>query len=159
MSLDRHRWLLVAAAAAVVSLSATAQDSATQEKLQEERLVNLVKLTPARDLDSELPKIRFERWLRDMLGKEVELRWEVNDCGEQTGDPAVDRRRDVPACVEAAATLADGRAFGVQVQVGTFGGKMQKPAARFIYLQRGRKLHTIEKLRDLPAALSGKLPQ
>ena len=25
------------------------------------------------------------------------MQWEVNDCGEQTGDPALDRGRDIPA--------------------------------------------------------------
>ena len=131
-----------------------AQDRAAVERLQDQRLIDLVRLTPASDLDKSLPKIRFERWLQDVAGKAIELRWELNDCGEQTGDPAVDRKRDIPACVEAAADLPGERGFAVHVQVGTFSGKRQKPAVRGIFVQLARRLSSVEKLRDLPSALA-----
>ena len=48
------------------------------------------------------------------------IKWEVNDCGEQTGRVAVDHGRDSPICVEAAIDLKDGHAATVLVSVGTF---------------------------------------
>ena len=132
---------------------AAAQEPSTTEKIQEERMITFVKGIPARDLDSALPKMRLERWLMDVAGKGIELRWELNDCGEQTGDPAMDGKREIPACIEAAADLPNQRAFAVHIQVGTFGGKTQKPALRGIYAQVGNKLHEVQKLRDLPRSL------
>ncbi len=130
------------------------QDRSAQERLQEERLINLVKLTPAKDFDSTLPKIRFERWLMDVAGKGIELRWEVNDCGEQTGDPEVDKKREIPTCVEADADLPGQRAFAVLIHVGNVGGKAQKPSIYAILIQINKRLHQVEKLRDLPKQLN-----
>ena len=48
------------------------------------------------------------------------IKWEVNDCGEQTGRVAVDHGRVSPMCVEAAIDLKDGHAVTVLVSVGTF---------------------------------------
>lgn len=132
----------------------TAQDRSVAEKVDEERLITFVKGTPAKDFDSSLPKMRLERWLMDVAGKGIDLRWELNDCGEQTGDPAIDSKRDIPACVEAAADLPGERAFAIHVQVGTFGGKARKPALRAVYVQMGSKLHEVKKLSDLPKQLS-----
>ncbi len=121
-------------------------------------MITFVKGIPAKDLDSSLPKMRFERWLLDVAGEGVALRWELNDCGEQSGDPETDKKRDIPACVEAAADLPNQRAFAIHIQVGTFGGKTQKPSLRGIYLQLGNKLHEVQKLRDLPKQLAAPKP-
>ncbi len=132
--------------------------AAGQRPGDEERLITVVKGTPAKDLDSALPKMRFERWLLDVVGKGVELRWEINDCGEQTGDPATDSKREIPVCVEAGADLPEGRAFGVQVSIGVTDKKPSKPKVWFIYVQMNRRAHSVERLRDLPAALAKKNP-
>ena len=136
------------------TIPALAQERSVAEKVDEERLITFVKGIPAKDFDSSLPKMRLERWLMDVAGKGIDLRWELNDCGEQTGDPAIDSKRDIPACVEAAADLPGERAFAVHVQVGTFGGKARKPALRAVYVQVGNKLHELKKLSDLPKQLS-----
>ena len=47
------------------------------------------------------------------------ITWEVNDCGEQTGNPATDQGRDFPMCVEADFDK-DHAAVSVMVSVGTF---------------------------------------
>ena len=65
-----------------------------------------------------MPKERFDIWLRKVLGKNLPLKWEINDCGEQTGTPA-DRGRDFPMCVEATAETID-MYFTVSLLVGTF---------------------------------------
>src|ERR1700686_2151911 len=51
-------------------------------------------------LDSTLPKVSLEFFLNYESGG-ADIRWEVNDCGEQTGNPATDRGTDTPICVEA----------------------------------------------------------
>ena len=154
---DAMRWIVLLTAALVSGSSVAGQELSASEKIQEERLIGLVKGTPAKELDAALPKMRFERWLMDVVGKDVELAWEVNDCGEDSGD-ATGARRDIPACVEASAKLSGQRTFAVHVQVGTFGGKTQKPRVRGVYLQVGRKLTNIEKLRELPKQLTEPKP-
>jgi len=139
--------------AVLYPLLAHGQEPSVAEKVSEERMITFVKGIPAKEFDSSLPKMRLERWLMDVAGNGLPLRWELNDCGEQTGDPATDKKRDIPVCVEAAADLPNQRAFSVQIQVGTFGGKAQKPALRGIYFQFGSKLYEIKKLSDLPKQL------
>lgn len=113
-----------------------------------------VKKVPAKQLDDALPVVRFAAWLRTTVGAEAKIEWEVNDCGEQTGDPAVDKGRDFPACVEAIATLADGRRVHVQVIVGTFAkGFVGKPQVRSVSIARGDDFSEVERLSALPAAL------
>ena len=61
-----------------------------------------------RTIDPTLPAMTLERWLQQQLGPQVEMAWEVNDCGEASGS-AADAARDLPFCVGASAELPDGR--------------------------------------------------
>src|SRR5438309_11974924 len=67
-------------------------------------------------LDPRLPRQRFDRWFKEIVGPSAKIEWEVNDCGEQTGSPA-DKGRDFPFCAQAEATLPDGRKAGVMSSV------------------------------------------
>ncbi len=122
--------------------------------MDEGRVLTVVKGTPARELDSALPKARFERWLLDVAGKDAELQWELNDCGEQTSDPAVDLQRDMPVCAGVHAQLEGSRAFQILLAIGTqkksIGGK---PQVHSIVVQAGRRMVELKRLRDLPKAL------
>ena len=69
-------------------------------------------------LDSSLPKVSLEFFLNYESGG-ADIRWEVNDCGEQTGNPAMDRENDPPMCVEAD-FAKDQTGVTVMVSVGTF---------------------------------------
>lgn len=117
-------------------------------------MLTFVKGTPAKELDSALPKMRFERWLLDLVGKGVELHWELNDCGEQTGDPEVDSKRDLPVCAGIGAQLDKGRAFQILLAIGTqkkgIGGK---PKVYSVVVQANRRMLDVKRLRDLPRAL------
>jgi len=53
----------------------------------------------ASGLDPALPDVSFEEWLSGVLPKGVEVAYERNDCGEQTGEPSIDSRREMPACL------------------------------------------------------------
>jgi hypothetical protein len=102
---------LVAAVATVLS-PASAQ-------LSDAQAIERVKNTIVREIDSTLPDKTLETWLRDVFGTDPKTTWEVNDCGEQTGDPAVDRNRDIPLCVGVAVTLSGQRVLHIQLAVGT----------------------------------------
>ena len=125
-----------------------------QQEIDQERVLTFVKGTPAKEFDPALPKLRFERWLLDVVGKGVELHWELNDCGEQTGDPEVDSQRDLPVCAGVAAKLDKGRAFQILLAIGTekkgIGGK---PRLYSIIVQANRRMLDVKRLRDLPKAL------
>src|SRR4051794_10770175 len=68
--------------------------------------------------DRSLPKVTLKFFL-ESESEGAKIEWEVNDCGEQTGDPAVNRGRDIPTCVEANFKLKDQRSVDVMVAVGT----------------------------------------
>ena len=78
------------------------------------------------------------------------LAWEVNDCGEQTGDPEVDSERDLPICVEATITLTDGSRAGVLL-----GSGPRNPALRTVYVIRpeSNRVRSLDRLGELPGEL------
>ena len=59
------------------------------------------------------------------------ITWEVNDCGEQTGNPEADKGRDFPICVEAQATLQKKRTLSISVSVGTLQTGVQPDSVEF----------------------------
>lgn len=79
-----------------------------------ERAQNVVVST----FDSSLPKVSLKYFL-ESEAEGAKVAWEMNDCGEQTGDRTVDRVRDLPTCVEASFTLKDNRTVSVVVGVGS----------------------------------------
>jgi hypothetical protein len=130
-----------------------ASGAAAQE--DHERVLTVVKGTPTKELDSALPKLRFERWLQDVVGNHAELRWELNDCGEPSGDAQAGAQGDPPICAGVDAQLEQGRAFQILLVIGTqekgIGGK---PRIRSILVQAGRRMLEVKRLRDLPKAIS-----
>src|SRR5712692_2417981 len=89
-------------AAYIATTSAWAQDGRN-----EKRAIAYAKRIPVSRFDASLTEQRFGEWLRAIVGSHVKIKWEVNDCGEQTGT-AADIGRDFPSCVEADAELSDG---------------------------------------------------
>jgi hypothetical protein len=51
------------------------------------------------ELDPRLPPGPFRPWLESVLPAGVVLSFEVNDCGEQNGNPRLDRQGDLPVCI------------------------------------------------------------
>ena len=66
-------------------------------QVAKDKVIARAQRTPVSALDSALPKQRpkqrFDDWFRKLVGSKAEIRWEANDCGEQTGSPA-DQGRD-----------------------------------------------------------------
>ena len=81
--------------------------SGNAESARDAALIARVKSVPVAKLDAALPALPFEQWLVVEAGKDASFRWEVNDCGEQTGAPG-QNPDEIPTCVEADASLKDG---------------------------------------------------
>ncbi len=109
-------------------------------------------------LDSSLPKVSLEFFLNYESGG-ADIRWEVNDCGEQTGNPATDRGTDSPMCVEADFTK-DRTDVTVMVSVGTFQkGPSGKPALFGVTVHGpSGRVHSL-RLGDLPKELHRPAPR
>ncbi len=81
--------------------------------------IDAAKKAIARQIDPALPRTTFEAWLRGLVGAQAVTKWDVNDCGEQTGNPALDRGRDFPICAQVHVTLAGKRELYLSLAVGT----------------------------------------
>jgi hypothetical protein len=90
----------------------------TREDKRDKAAIERAQSVLVSTFDSSLPKVSLKFFL-ESEGEGAKVSWEVNDCGEQTGDPAVDRGRDIPTCVEASFTLKDKRTVDVMTAVGT----------------------------------------
>ena len=126
-------------------------------QVAKDKVIARAQRTPVSALDSALPKQRpkqrFDDWFRKLVGSKAEIRWEANDCGEQTGSPA-DQGRDFPVCAEAVAVLSDGRNVAVLIGVGTVKkGITGRPVVRFVSIEQGGRIHRVLRLRDLPEKL------
>jgi hypothetical protein len=108
--------------------------------------------------DKSLPKVTLAFFLKTE-GKGAPIRWEVNDCGEQSGNLA-DARSDYPMCVEADMTLKDGRTVTLFVAVGTAKrGVIGKPVLfDGSFTDQNGTVHTLRRLSDLPVELNHPKP-
>jgi len=99
-------------------------------QLREKEAIEHAKAAVVRTIDDTLPDKTFESWLRDMFGSAAKTAWEVNDCGEQTGDPQQDRGREFPMCVDVSVSLDGSRVLHILLAVGSFktGVRRQPPA-------------------------------
>lgn len=121
-------------------------------------VIQAAKQANVQDIDPKLPNMTFEVWLRSIVGTQPTMRWEVNDCGEQTGNPALDRGRDFPMCAEVNVALSERRSLILGIAMGTFGRGLTggKPVLFQGYLTTGEKSQTIKALSDVPTMLVGK---
>src|SRR5579859_5671656 len=90
--------LLVLCAAAVAQDPNAARDA---------KLIAAAKQVSVQKLDQTLPDVSFEKLLEKESGADAKYHWELNDCGEQTGNP--NETGPVPLCVEVDSDLKDGR--------------------------------------------------
>lgn len=124
--------------------------SSAQPAELEARAIAAAKAVSARTLDVTLPDVPFESWFRAEVRPETTATWEASDCGESTGNPAVDAGRDQPLCVDASATSPEGVVVTVQVLVGTWGlGVTGTPRVFWAYDREGDRLGELPALGDL----------
>lgn len=112
------------------------------------------------DLSAGQPRVSLMDWLLGLVGAAT---WSIDDCGEQTGNPALDAGRDFPVCITAQAMLPDGRAVLVSVLVGTQQkGVTGEPAFRSSGLvdPRGepRAFTSLADMADFVRTLPGRAP-
>ena len=65
-----------------------------------EQLLAAGKSTLASQVEQGLPDQSMGIWLGSLVGKDAVSTWGLNDCGEQTDFPEVDKIRDLPICAE-----------------------------------------------------------
>ncbi len=85
----------------------------------EQAAIAKVKNTLVSQLQPGMPKVGLEYYLQTQSANDAKIKWEMNDCGEQTGDPADRNIADPPTCVEADVTNAHGDMAVLFVAVGT----------------------------------------
>lgn len=83
--------------------------------------INAAKNSIARDMNKTLPQVTFEAWLQGLAGTQAVLNWSVTDCGEQTGNPALDRGRDFPMCATVEVKLPGNRLLSLSLLAGSMG--------------------------------------
>ncbi|HEX5413643.1 MAG TPA: hypothetical protein VFZ27_17485 [Terriglobia bacterium] len=98
------------------------------------RAIATAKNTSVHRLDASLPDKGLAKWLREVVGPHAPIAWEVNDCGEQTGNPEADKGRDLPICVEAQVTLQKKSKLSISVSVGTIKTGVQRDAVGLAYV-------------------------
>ena len=152
-----------------------------KQKAAIQRAKNLI----VSSFDRSLPNVSLEFFLKYEAGG-APIKWEVNDCGEQTGNPATDRGHDSPMCVEADfdykdcdcspqpsagmcagsrfrdpnCTLAQTAAVTVLVSVGTFKrGQFGVPALFSVTITQSGTSRPVPHLGDLPMELHRSAPR
>lgn len=116
----------------------------------EAAIIQRVRNTLVSSLDSSLPKVSLEFFLKYESGG-ASIQWEVNDCKEQAGNPEKDRASDSPMCVEADFTK-DQTTVTVMISVGTLkSGPSGTPAVYSVTVNnQGGRRRSLRRLGDLP---------
>ena len=118
--------LLTVVLAVGAQAQAAGPPAQTREKSPQELAIERVQKVVVRTIDGSLPERTFQTWLKEVFGPTVSTKWEIGDCGEQTGNPAViQQTKDVPQCVDAAVTLDARRVLHLLFLV-----DLPKPGAR-----------------------------
>jgi hypothetical protein len=120
----------------VVAGAVLAQQSNASNQSLEQRAIGAAKQVSAKELDRQLPEQSFEKWFQEFVGANVNVTWEANDCGEQSGDPAT-TPADPPLCAQASALVGDEDGVTVMIAVGTYKkGISGKPAVFYAAVDR-----------------------
>lgn len=126
-----------AAAAAAAALAAGAFPVAAQAGGVADEAVAAVRATPLHRLAEGFGRadasMTLEDYLVPWLHAAERVRWEVDDCGEGTGNPD-SSRGDLPRCVTAYVELPDGRRFTVVSLAPTAG---REPRLRSVWWDSG----------------------
>jgi len=121
--------------------------------LADDDYVRFAKSLPAKNYDKSLPPVPTEQWLISILPRGIVAVWgdNVTDCGEQTGDPAIDRERDMPMCIEIELKQKDKSVGYLLLFVGTEKkGKLEETAGLYYgYIRRGDKTIYLKKLQEI----------
>jgi hypothetical protein len=125
------------------------------EKVAIQRAKNLI----VSSFDRSLPNVSLEFFLK-YEGGGAPIKWEVNDCGDQTGNPALDQEQGSPMCVEADFEYKGQKAVTVLVSAGTFKrGPSAVPALISVTITESGTSRPVRHLSDLPVELHRQVPR
>ena len=99
--------LLTVVLAVAAQTQAAVPPPPTPEKSPEELAIERVQKVVVRTVDGALPERTLQSWLKEVFGPTASIRWDLGDCGDQMGTPAVIEKqsRAVPTCVDASVPL------------------------------------------------------
>jgi TonB family protein len=124
-----------------------------QQSLEQQALI-LVQRTPASDLDPALPNVSLPTWFNQLVGPRAGVIWQLSECGEAKTVPT-NEGPDLPACLEANATLSDGHKVVIAISIGTFKkGLTGRVAYNFGVVEYDQQLYSVRRLSELPELLS-----
>jgi len=145
---------IIGALCAALPIALLAGSVPVQAQVSEAEGLKFAKKISTAELDAGLKSEPFGDWIAEVAGAQAGLTWEMNDCGEQTGDPATDNKRDIPVCVSVDAELPDRRNIAAMILVGTRErGLAGKPAIYDLYWAEGTMVHRLRRLNELPAVV------
>lgn len=125
-----------------------------QTSARDRRLITYARGLDVAKLDPTLPSGRFEHWFRSLVGTTAKISWEINDCGEQSGNPSDGSSINPPLCAQVEGSLRDGRQVNVLILVGTHkAGRKGKPAIWSMSLVDNGAVTSPARLRELPMLL------
>jgi hypothetical protein len=126
----------------------------SQTESLEKQALALVQRTPASDLDPVLPNVSLPTWFNQIVGPRAGIIWQLSECGEAVTAPGA-ADPDIPACMEANATLPDGHKVVLTISIGTFKkGLTGRVAYNFGVVEYEERLYSARRLSDLPQLLS-----
>lgn len=121
--------------------------------LSEKQAVSGAQRVLASELDAELPARPFADWLRQVVGPQAGVSWQLNECGEQPGT-LLAQGRELRACAEVDALLPDGRKVVVMIEVGTFKkGINGQPGFYHAAIEHQGELYRVRRLSGLAEGL------
>ena len=142
----------VAALLLVLCVLTAAQDP---NAARDAKLIADAKRISVHKFDDVLPDLAFEKWLVKEAGADAKYHWEINDCGEQSGNP--NDTGPVPLCVEVDSDLKDGREIVIFIADDRpeNARKTAPPDWKIFFAQltTPHEKINLRRLSDLPAAL------
>ena len=121
--------------------------------LADDDYVIFAKALQAEDFDESLPSIPVEQWLTLSLPPGIVAVWggNITDCGEETGNPVIDRERDMPLCAEIELKKRDKSVGYLLLFVGTRKkGKLKEAAGLYFgYIRQGDKTINLKSLQEI----------
>ena len=110
-------------------------------------------------LDRTLPNVSLEFFLKYEAGG-APIKWEANDCGDQSGSPALYQEPGAPMCVEADFEFKRQTAVSVIVSSGTSRkGPSAVPSLIGVTITQSGAIRPVRHLSDLPAELHRAAPR
>jgi len=123
------------------------------QAMADDDYVSFAKSLQAKNFDKNLPSIPIEQWITSSLPPDIAAVWgkNVTDCGEQTGDPKIDKERDMPLCAEIELKKKDKSVGYLLLFVGTEKkGKMKEAAGLYYgYIKQGNKTINLKRLQEI----------